>query len=91
LLQKPWSILRRSPFVDHLAILQLKVEAHHENGFKADAQGQWLIDWAGCEDMTVSVTGFTGVNLLHVVKAIKLMGWHPTTLFVISKIAKNMI
>lgn len=27
--------------------------------------------------MSVSVTGFTGVELLHVVKAIKLMGMTP--------------
>lgn len=33
-----------------------------------------LICGAGCEGMSVSVTGFTGVELLHVVKAIKLMG-----------------
>ncbi|TLD29605.1 putative vacuolar protein sorting-associated protein 16 [Venturia nashicola] len=28
----------------------------------------------GCKGMTISVTGFTGVELLHVVKAIKIMG-----------------
>lgn len=37
-------------------------------------RGQMLIRGAGCEGMSISVTGFTGVELLHVVKAIKLMG-----------------